>query len=428
MATAVALAAIYEEKAKRYRRVTGKGVACWFQTDGSDAMEVSVSGDGCRPTTASIMWAEATAVARFARLGRNESLAQAYEQYAADTRAMLLSLHWNAAIDSFGVVPLANKHTRRVVGGNDDDDDDAPLTSKQGVVPLTSKQSARASASSHAESSSSSSAPACNLSAVRIPDEPVGVRELLGFIPWYFEGLMPPEEAAFHAQWKALFDADGFLSPWGLRTTERRHPCYNYSWAHGDCWNGPSWPYETARVLGGAANALHAASAAGAAAAPLSREQYVSMLLDYARQHTATFAADDTASPVGSGHIFENLHPDLGYWNNRQQMYWSEAPMRDMGNDYLHSTFCDLVLSGLLGIRPQSGANNTVLVTPLAARSGPAAWEHFAADHVLVRGRVLSVVWDSSGTAYGRGKGFRVLVDGEVAAWREDLGNLAVEL
>jgi len=341
---------------------------------------------------------------------------------------MLLSLHWNSAIDSFGVVPLANKHTRRVVGGNDDDDDDAPLTSKQGVVPLTSKQSARASASSHAESSSSSSAPACNLSAVRIPDEPVGVRELLGFIPWYFEGLMPPEEAAFHAQWKALFDADGFLSPWGLRTTERRHPCYNYSWAHGDCWNGPSWPYETARVLGGAANALHAASAAGAAAAPLSREQYVSMLLDYARQHTATFAADDTASPVGSGHIFENLHPDLGYWNNRQQMYWSEAPMRDMGNDYLHSTFCDLVLSGLLGIRPQSGANNTVLVTPLAARSGPAAWEHFAADHVLVRGRVLSVVWDSSGTAYGRGKGFRVLVDGEVAAWREDLGNLAVEL
>ena len=107
-------------------------------------------------------------------------------------------------------------------------------------------------------------------------------------------------------------------------------------------------------------------------------------------------------------------------------MYWKLAPMRDMGVDYLHSTFCDLVLSGLIGIRPE--VNGTVRVRPLVPTSGPMAWERFAADHVLVRGKVLSVVWDKTGDAYRRGKGMRVLGDGRLAAKSETLTELEVTL
>jgi hypothetical protein len=50
---------------------TGKG-CCW---QSPDAMEVSISGSGCRPTIASAMWGEATAAAKMARLlgGANAS-------------------------------------------------------------------------------------------------------------------------------------------------------------------------------------------------------------------------------------------------------------------------------------------------------------------------------------------------------------------
>ena len=100
-------------------------------------------------------------------------------------------------------------------------------------------------------------------------------------------------------------------------------------------------------------------------------------------------------------------------------MYWADRPTRDQGNDYLHSTYGDVVLSGLVGIRPL--ANGTVRVRPLVPSSGADAWGHFAADHVLVHGRVLSVVWDQSGTVYGRGTGLRLWVDGVLKATAPNL-------
>ena len=108
----------------------------------------------------------------------------------------------------------------------------------------------------------------------------------------------------------------------------------------------------------------------------------------------------------------QNIHPFLGYWNNRERMYWSRAGNRDMGDDYNHSTFVDLVLSGLLGLRAQR-AEGALVVNPLVDW---AATRYFAADHVKYKGRLLSVFYDADGTRYGRGKGLTVMVDGKVAA------------
>ena len=168
--------------------------------------------------------------------------------------------------------------------------------------------------------------------------------------------------------------------------------------------NGPSWPYETSRVLTGLANLINRNSSA---MDNQKMEQYVYLLRQYARQHTKTFAVNDTAVPNGSGHIFENLHADLGYWNNRQRMYSRNDENKNMGDDYNHSTYIDLVLSGLLGIRPQEDGSIHIrpLLSPMV--SG------FAVDHVNIRGKILTLVWDRDGTTYDTvDQGLTVLIDG----------------
>ena len=107
------------------------------------------------------------------------------------------------------------------------------------------------------DSKGTASAPHCNLTAARGVNTTVNVRELLGFMPWYFSGLIPQDGAAdkkdaaddgaaddgaantaskYLPQWKHLFDdPQGLAGPYGLRSAERRDPCYNYSWTHGDC-------------------------------------------------------------------------------------------------------------------------------------------------------------------------------------------------
>ena len=182
--------------------------------------------------------------------------------------------------------------------------------------------------------------------------------------------------------------------------------------------NGPSWPYETARVLTGFANRLNRDTST---IDHDSVENYLFLLRQYARQHTKTFAINDTAVPQGSGHVFENLHADLGYWNNRQRMYDRNDTNKNMGDDYNHSTFIDLVLSGLIGIRPQE--DGSVQVRPIISPSVSG----FAADHVKVRGEILTVVWDRDGTLYnGVGQGLTVLLDGTMVAHSSTIELLVV--
>ena len=155
-------------------------------------------------------------------------------------------------------------------------------------------------------------------------------------------------------------------------------------------------------------------------------EAYFHLLVQYAKQHTDTLAVNDTAVPTGSGHLFENLHPDLGYWNNRQRMYDRNDTNQNMGDDYNHSTYIDLILSGLLGIRPQEDGSLHInpLIPPMSRVSG------FCADHVKVKdGKLLTVVWDRDGTLYHRygfGQGLTVLLDGKQVAHSSKLELLVI--
>ncbi|MFI8090767.1 MGH1-like glycoside hydrolase domain-containing protein [Streptomyces sp. NPDC086080] len=205
-------------------------------------------------------------------------------------------------------------------------------------------------------------------------------REQIGFLPWYFH-MAPARHAA---AWAQLRDPQGFSAPFGPTTVERRSPWFMHQALDGCCrWNGPSWPFSTSQTLTALANLLIDYPAQS----HVDRSDYYAVLRAYALTHRKD----------GRPYVAEAHHPDEDRW-----IYDS----RGHSEDYNHSTFNDLVLSGLLGIRSQPGT--TVAIAPLA----PRAWDHFAVENLAYHGHNLSVLWDRDGRHYGHGAGLTVWLDG----------------
>ena len=75
---------------------------------------------------------------------------------------------------------------------------------------------------------------------------------------------------------------------------------------------------------------------------------------------------------------------------------------------YNHSTYNDLVITGLAGLRPRN--DDTLEVNPLVPDG---TWKYFCLDNIPYHGRNVSIIWDEDGSRYHLGKGMRVLVDGK---------------
>lgn len=210
-------------------------------------------------------------------------------------------------------------------------------------------------------------------------------REAIGYLPWLY-GLAGPEHAA---AWRQTQDRDGFWAPAGLTTAERRHPEFR-THGVGTCeWDGAVWPFATSQTLGAMAVVLR-----GPEQPHVSRRDYLDHLMRYAAAHQKD----------GAAYIGEYHDEVTGAW-----LITGEKEKRS--RYYNHSTFCDLVISGLVGVLPQ--ADDTVVVDPLLPDD---TWDWFCLDGAPYHGHSLSVVWDRDGTRYGRGAGLSVLIDGEVVA------------
>jgi hypothetical protein len=224
---------------------------------------------------------------------------------------------------------------------------------------------------------------------------PLPDREQIGFTPWAFGAGSPEHVGA----WAQFTDPQGFDAPYGPTTVERRSPWFMHE-AHDGCcrWDGPSWPYATSLTLMGLANVL-----TGPAQSVVDVDDYVTALRRYAL----------TQYRDGVPHVAEAHDPDRPVW-----LYDSPGH----SEDYNHSTYADLVLSGLLGVRPQTG--DSVLLHPLV----PADWDHFALENLAYHGRELSVLWDRDGTRYGRGSGLSVYLDGRLVARQDSTAPLRVRV
>ena len=86
----------------------------------------------------------------------------------------------------------------------------------------------------------------------------------------------------------------------------------------------------------------------------------------------------------------------------RRLLRWPVDPP-ERGKDYNHSTFCDLVVSGLCGIG--ADADGKLEVKPLA----PDVWDWWCIEGVRWHGHDMTVLFDRYGTHYGKGKGLVIL-------------------
>lgn len=309
----------------------------YWQEDVRDGMEESISGGRkkryARPSINSYMYGNAVALSRLALLAGRPQAAERYRAKAEELRQAIESKLWNGEQQFF--------ETLR-------------------------------------------------------GEEPAGVREAIGFIPWYFH---MPSSSRFEVAWTQLNDEKGFKAPAGITTAERRHPEFR-SHGTGRCeWDGAVWPFATAQTLTALANYL------------CDSEKPVITRADYFRELKKYV---ESQHHRGRPYIGEYLDEVTGYWLMGD---------RERSRHYNHSTFNDLIITGLCGLRPSDGEQ--VKIDPLLPDG---VWPWFCLDGIVYHGRRLTILWDRDGQHYRQGCGLALLVDGQCVARRPDLGPLEVAI
>src|SRR5436190_22722953 len=220
-------------------------------------------------------------------------------------------------------------------------------------------------------------------------------RELIGYVPWQFNML---DSGKFESAWKFLMDPKYFYAPFGPSFVGRNDPLFKIvdrcCW-----WSGQSWPYANAQTLKAMANVLQ-----GNEQKVITRDDYVKLLHIYAATHRKN----------GKPYIAEAAHPDTGSWDGHDSYNHSEH--------YFHSSFNDLIITGLIGLKPR--ADDVIEIDPIVSKS----WDYFALEDVPYHGRKLTVIWDKDGKRYGQGAGLRVLANGEELARLNVLGKISARL
>ena len=352
----------------------------FWQIDDRDGMEVSIGKSGKRATINSYMYGDARAIARIAELAGKADVAKEYQAKADRLRELVEQKLWDPRAKFFKTIPFNPKNPRgdaaKAPNDGQDQTKDAAL---------------------------------------------VDVRELHGYTPWYFN--LPEPGKGYEIAWKQLMDPKGFYAPYGPTTAERRHPGFKLTYEGHACqWNGPSWPLSTAVTLTAMANVLH-----NYPQDAITKADYLDILRIYARSQQLKLD-DGTVVPW----IDENLNPLTGDWISRTMLLAEEkrrkeegkpAGLVERGKDYNHSSYCDLVITGLVGLRPRG--DNIVEIDPLVPEG---TWDFLCLDDVLYHGKVLTIIWDSTGAKYGRGAGLQVLVNGKQIAHSPKLGKLTGKL
>jgi hypothetical protein len=362
------LIANYQEWEKSHLDASG----LFWQNDGNDGMEVSIGGSGCRATINSYQYGDALAIARIAELNGQPDLARAWREKATAIKQLVEAKLWDPQAEFFKVLP-------------------------RGSSTLA------------------------------------GVRELHGFTPWYFN-LPGPEKSV---AWKQLMDSKGFFAPFGPTTAEQRNPGFAVAYSGHECqWNGPSWPYATAVTLSALANLLNNYSQDA-----VGKADYWKTFQGYLRSHRfrqippegQSSGPDLNRSNEGAPRmerwetrqpwIDENLNPNNGDWIARTLLKQRRQAPDERGKDYNHSTFCDLVITGLIGLRPR--ADDTIEINPLVPEG---TWDYFCLDSVRYHGHAITILYDKSGSKYGKGKGLQILVDGRSVGRKDSLQRFTAKL
>jgi len=228
------------------------------------------------------------------------------------------------------------------------------------------------------------------------------VREAIGYLPWYFN-MFYNLPSKYDVAWQQILDEQGFSAPYGLTTAERRHPEFR-SHGVGKCeWDGAIWPFATSQTLTALANYINGQNSPTPDPSRWGEAFFHQMKLYTESQHHR-----------GRPYIGEYLDEKTGAWLMGD---------RERSRYYNHSTYNDLIITGICGLRPQT--DGSIVVNPLLPKD---AWKYFCLDGVSYRGHTLTIIWDVDGQRYHQGTGLTLLVDGQVVANRKDIGILYYQL
>ena len=217
------------------------------------------------------------------------------------------------------------------------------------------------------------------------------VREEIGFIPWYFN--MP--DSNYSIAWKWLTDKKTFCAPFGITTADRSHPQFR---AHGCCnceWDGAVWPFATSQTLTAMANLLN----------------------NYKQSYVADSNYFDLLETYVESQYYRG-RPYVGEYLDEKTGYWLKGD-EERSRYYNHSTFNDLIITGLVGLRPR--ADDIIEINPLLPNN---KWDWFCLDNILYHGKIVTIIWDKVGTKYKKGKGLQVFVNGKKIASSQSLEKL----
>ena len=349
-----------------------KNNTLFWQYDTADGMEHTASGrilnngvdaftvTATRPTINSYMYGDAMAIAQMAHLLDKPSVLASFSEKANRIKKSVQDRLWNKDLNFFTVLPKNYVET----------------------------------------------------------DSPLDIRELIGYVPWYFN--LPDDKIEYAAAWQKIKDTLGFAAPVGLTVTERSHPYFQISYKGHECqWNGPSWPFATTQTLKALANHINNYTNHQM----VSKKDYYELLLQYAKSHKRTNQKGETLNWID-----ENLNPFTGDWISRTRLktwdngtWSSERGGAERGKDYNHSGFCDLVISDLLGLKPQ--IDGSIKLKPMV----PESWDWFCIDRVVSNGREIRIVWDKYGEKYKLGQGFMIFINDKLVKKSPTLKDITID-
>ncbi|MGV8134667.1 MAG: amylo-alpha-1,6-glucosidase [Mangrovibacterium sp.] len=321
----------------------------FWQIDGEDGMEVSVSGalsvngSGYRSTINSYMYAEAEALAEIGRMLNENDKEKYYSEKAKQIKRNIIEKLWNEEDTFFEVIP------------------------KNGEMSFS------------------------------------GTRELHGYTPWAF--CIPDDQEKYSAAWKQIMSESGFFAPYGLTTTEQRSPDFKISYVGHECqWNGPSWPYATSMTLVAISNLLNNYHQDF-----VSKKDFFRLFEIYSESHqlkdngkTVNWI-DENLNPYSGDWIARTR---LKSWKNNS---WSEDKGGvERGKDYNHSLFCDLIISHLIGFKPC--LDGSFEIRPLVTDQ---EWDYFCLDNLWFRSEIVTILYDKTGNRYKKGKGLKIRINGK---------------
>ncbi|KAM3414839.1 hypothetical protein BST61_g9983 [Cercospora zeina] len=162
---------------------------------------------------------------------------------------------------------------------------------------------------------------------------------------------------------------------------------YRYEGSNRECqWIGPVWPYQPTQVLYAMPHLLNTYNQS-----LITKSDYLDELRRYTRLH---------------------------YWDNKLNLEEDYEPDKAgpivglaRSPHCFHSGYNDLIISGLVGLRPR--ADNTLKVNPLIPEG---SLPYFRLQDIPYHGHNIAIQWDANGRKDGQGTGLRVEVDNQVVA------------